>query len=212
MALLSSTRAVGVIGSIMVVLFVLPGVGSALAVIGWILVIVAAYLLSQHVNDRAIFNNVLIAAILAIVGFVVLVAVALTSVLRFAGINGMALSSLANINRTAVASGSLHGLGGLIIGVVAGLALLWVFLLASALFLRRSYDEIARKFNVRMFSTAALVYLIGAALTIILVGLVVVFVAGILQAIAFYSLPDQLPSQVERPVPMTVPPPPPQQY
>ncbi len=212
MALLSSTRSIGVIGSIMIILFILPGAGPFLAVIGWVLVMVAAYLLSQHVNARGIFSNVLVAAVLAIVGVIAFTVVALSTVLSFAGINGMGLSSLTDINRTALAAGDVHGLGSLIVGVLTGLALLWVFLVASAFFLRRSYDQIARRFNARWFSTAALVYLIGAALTIIGIGLIIVFVAEIMQAFAFYSLPDQLPEDKERPVPMTVPPPPPQQF
>lgn len=212
MALLSSTRSIGVIGSILVILFIFPGAGPFLAVVGWVLVIIAAYLLSQHIDNRRIFNNVLVAAILAIVGVIAFALVALSAVLSFAGINGLGLSSLTGINRTALAVGSVHGLGSLVTGVLSGLAVLWVFLIGSAFFLRRSYREIASRFNVSWFSTAALLYLIGAVLTIVAVGLVVVFVAEIIQAYAFYSLPDQLPEEKERPVPMTVPPPPPQQF
>ena len=196
----------------MIVLFVFPVAGTFFAILGWALVIVAAHMLSQHVKARGIFNNVLVAAVLAIIGVIAFAAVALSAVLGFAGINGMSLHSLTGLNRTAIAADNVHGLGSLIAGVVLGLVLLWIFLVGSAFFLRRSYNEIARRFGVKWFSTAALVYLIGAALAIIGVGLIIVFVAEILQAFAFYSLPDQLSEDKERPVPMTVPPPPPQQF
>jgi uncharacterized membrane protein len=212
MGLLSSTRSIGVIGSIMIILLIFPGIGALLAIVGWVLVLVATYQLSNMVGARGIFNNALIAAVLGAVGVVALTAIAVSSVLNFLSTNGMSLGSLVRMNRTSLVTSNLHGFGPLAIGVITGLALLWVFLIASAFFLRRSYNEIAGKFSIRMFSTAALVYLIGAALTIIGVGLLVVFIGEILQAIAFYSLPDVLPGQAERPVPMTVPPPPPQQF
>jgi uncharacterized membrane protein len=85
---------------------------------------------------------------------------------------------------------------------------LWVFLLVSAVFLRKGYERIAAKLDVKMFATAALMYLIGAALTIVAVGLLVIFIASILQAFAFFRLPDEVPGTTPKPVPMTVPPPP----
>ncbi len=52
------------------------------------------------------------------------------------------------------------------------LAVIWVFFIISAVFQRRSYNTIASSLNVGLFSTAALIYLIGAALSIILVGFI----------------------------------------
>jgi len=64
----------------------------------------------------------------------------------------------------------------------------------SAIFLRRSYDKIGMRLNVNMFHTTGLLYLIGAALTIVIVGLLIVLIAEILQIVAFFSIPEQLPS------------------
>ena len=44
-----------------------------------------------------------------------------------------------------------------------------------------------------MFSTATLIYLIGALLVGILVGFLVIIVAQILQVLAFFSLPRTVP-------------------
>jgi uncharacterized membrane protein len=44
-----------------------------------------------------------------------------------------------------------------------------------------------------MFSTAGLLYLIGAATAVIGVGFVILFVAEILTAVAFFSLPETSP-------------------
>jgi uncharacterized membrane protein len=64
----------------------------------------------------------------------------------------------------------------------------------SAIFLRRSYDKIGMRLNVNMFHTTGLLYLIGAALTIVIVGLFIVLIAEILQIVAFFSIPEQPPS------------------
>jgi len=46
-----------------------------------------------------------------------------------------------------------------------------------------------------MFRTTGLLFLIGAATLIVLVGFVILFIAAILQVVAFFSIPEQLPSQ-----------------
>ncbi len=53
------------------------------------------------------------------------------------------------------------------------------------------------------FRTTALIFLIGAALLIIGIGAILIFVAGILQIVAFFSIPDQMP----QPAMATAPPP-----
>jgi uncharacterized membrane protein len=146
------------------------------------------------------------------VGIVAIVIVALGTVVKYLVTNGISGLSDLRGNATLITGGTHVGLGALIVGVLISFAVLWVFLLGSAFFLRRSYDRLATRLNTNMFRTAALLYLIGAVLTIILVGLVLVWVASILQMIAFFQVPDQVPGQEEKPVPMTVPPPPPSSF
>ena len=81
-------------------------------------------------------------------------------------------------------------IAGLFVGVLIGLAALWVFVMVSSVFLKRSLDRVAGALNVSMFRTAALLYLIGAVLTIALVGFILLFVAEILLVVAFFSIPD----------------------
>ncbi len=78
--------------------------------------------------------------------------------------------------------------------VLAGV-ILWVCILISTVFVKRSYDTIATKLRVDMFRTTGLLFLIGAATLIVLVGFVILFIAAILQIVAFFSIPEQLPSQ-----------------
>src|SRR6266852_4207918 len=78
--------------------------------------------------------------------------------------------------------------------ILAGVVL-WVCILISTVFVKRSYDVIAIKLRVDMFRTTGLLFLIGAATLIVLVGFVILFIAAILQVVAFFSIPEQLPSQ-----------------
>jgi uncharacterized membrane protein len=209
---LSKARTFGGIGSILILLFIVPVIGTLLSVIGWILVLIAINNIADVVADRSIFKDAVIAVILAIVGVVVGVVVVLGSFERFAKLNGVntfsGLGLSHSLNSTSFTSGQVVDLSLLIVGVVGGLALIWGFYIVSAIFLRRAYTKIASRLNVKMFATAALLYLIGAALTILVVGLVVLFIADILMVVAFFSMPDDTSLQPP-PRPVTIPPPPP---
>jgi uncharacterized membrane protein len=74
---------------------------------------------------------------------------------------------------------------------------LWISLIISVIFLRKCYDKIAEYTNVKWFSTTGLLLLIGAATVIIGIGFIILLVALILMIIAFFSLPDNLPSAKE---------------
>jgi uncharacterized membrane protein len=167
MASLSNAKVLGGIGSILIFI-------PFISLIGYILLIVAVKDISDVLQDRSIFNNIVIAAASGIVG-------------AFAG-------GLLIVYAIVGAQYSL-GLAGRF-DVVAGLLVAWVFLVVSAVFLRRAYDTVGEKLQVGTFNTAATIYLIGAGLTIVAVGLLLLFVAEIVQAIAYFSIPDQPPGTV----------------
>jgi hypothetical protein len=125
--------------------------------------------------------------------------------MRFVGLNALSLGP--NFNASSVPTGDWVGLIGTIL---VGLAVVWIMLVVSAVYVRRAYGAISSKLNVGMFGTAGLLYLIGAATTIVLVGFIILFVAQILLVVAFFSIPSQLPGQGTggMPGPMGVPPPP----
>jgi len=193
-------------------LFIIPAIGVLLAILGWILILVAVDNISGVVGDKSIFRDTLIAAVLAIVGIAVGALVVLASVLRFTNLNGLTLitgpNSLRSLNATAFRSGTLAGVGALVAGALVGLLLIWIFFLVSAIFLRRGFTKVGTKLNVKMFETASLVYLIGAGLAIVGVGFIIIFVADILMVVAFFSMPDDQ-SLEPPPRPMGIPPPPP---
>jgi len=91
----------------------------------------------------------------------------------------------------------------LIGSIVAVLAILWVFTIVSAFLNRQSLKALSTKANVGLFSTGALILLIGAVLTIILLGFVIMWIAVLLIVVAFF----QLKPQPEQPVATMAPPP-----
>jgi uncharacterized membrane protein len=194
-----STKIMGGVGAVLMFLSVIPiNYAMILSLVGLILVLTALYGFAGVYRERGIFNNFLYGILVGIVGAVVAVAVAFASVLTslttllhalYPGWNGdwMALSGL-----TPDISGITPGdvmplLGGLIMVVVV----IWVAIIIAAFLMRRSLNALAAKTNVNLFSTAALVLLIGAFLVIVVVGFLLIWVAMLLVAIAFFKIKSQ---------------------
>ncbi len=166
MAALSQAKMLGGIGAILIFI-------PFVSVVGYILIIVAVRDISNDLQDKTIFSNIVIAAATGIVG-------------AFAG----AIVIVAGV----IGSGATFGISG-IIGVGVGLLIAWIALVVSAVFLRRAYKTMAQRLGVGTFGTAATLYFVGAILTIVLVGFILLFIAEIVQAVAYFSIPDQPPMQ-----------------
>ncbi len=164
----------------------MPSVGAVLGIVGFVLMLVAIKDISEVVGDRSIDSNMLLAVGLAIAGIVVGALVVVGSVLRFVGLNSLNVGP--DFNPSTVPAGDWISLAG---SILIGLAAVWLLMLFSSIYVRRSYGAIASKLNVSMFGTAGLVYLIGAATTIVLVGFVLLFVAQILLVVAFFSINEK---------------------
>ncbi len=186
---MNEVKTLGGIGSLLTLLAIVPTAGFILAIVGAVLVLVAIKYASDILGDPKIFNNMLYAVILGIIGLVVAVVAVVAVVFKVIGLGYMS-SSFAFAPPSNLAVGDILGLLGVIL---LGLAAVWVCFLVSSIFLRRSYTELGKRLNVGLFGTAALVYLIGAALTIILVGFILIFVAEILLMVAFFSINTQMP-------------------
>ncbi len=178
MATLDQARTLGGIGSILMLLTVVPLAGAILGIIGFILVLIALKYISEIVGDESIFKNYLIAMIVGIVGLIITV---------FMGF-GSIMTSFQLMGGAGPGPGSVFHMLPLVIGV---LAVAWIISIISAFFIRKSFNAVASALNVGMFSTAALLYLIGAFLVIVFIGAIVIFIAEILQIVAFFQIPVQ---------------------
>jgi uncharacterized membrane protein len=177
-------KLLGGLGSILLFLFWAPAIGPILAFVGLILVGVAVNQVSRAVGSRPIFDNFLYSTIAAIAGISVGVLIALGALVRLVGIENFGTFDWAGWTPSTADAISLA------IYAVIGLVVLWVAFLVSALFTKKASDEMATRLNIPLFRTAGLVYLIGAALTVVLVGFLIVIVAEVLFAVAFFRIPD----------------------
>lgn len=161
MSKLSDAKMLGGVGSILQII-------PFISIVGYVLVLVSVKYISDEVNDSSIFSDMLYAVITGIVGFIVG-----ASVLFFGALSSMFTAGISAIT-----------------GGFAFLAIVWIVLIVSAIFVRRAFDKMAAKLNVGTFRTAGMLYFVGALLTIILVGFLILFIAFIFQVVAFFSIPD----------------------
>src|SRR5438034_7927109 len=89
MASLGQAKSLGGLGSILVLIAgFIPSAGFVVAIIGFILILIAVKYVSDAFADRTIFNNMIIAVILAILGFVAFFVAVLGAIYSFVGIGG----------------------------------------------------------------------------------------------------------------------------
>ncbi len=192
---LNDAKLLGGLGSILMLLLPAPYVGLALFLVGIVLVLIAIRRISTALGDDKIFNNALLSAILIIIGVAAGVAVVILTGL--AGI--MTLVDLISRGNGAMIDPTTPEILRLVTtvlgSIVAGLVVFWAFSIGSSIFLRKSLNTIGVKLQSNLFSTAGILYIVGAILAIIIIGFIIILVAIILQIIAFFSLPAQLPQQ-----------------
>jgi uncharacterized membrane protein len=165
---------------------------------GWILILVAIKKISDAVNDREIFKDVLMAVIIPWVAIGVVLAVGL-------GLVMYAVATIAKVDGNYLAEGGYSGTDVVLPPLPTFLVLpiltltmvfgMWAALIASAWFLKRGYERIAVRTGTKTFRTVGRLYFYGALLVIVLIGAILAFIAAVLQVKAFFSLPESLPSQ-----------------
>ena len=206
---LTTNKNLGGVGAILMFIsplltFVAPYAGL-LGLIGFILVLISLKGLGDHYNEGGIFNNALYGFIAGIVGCVVSAGVFLATALTV--IADLGISDWTNPNEwTAAFTGeaafdTILKLAG---AVIIALVILFVFVILTAWFYRKSLNLLSAKSGVGMFGTTGLILLIGAVLTIIAIGFLLIWIAVILLAVAFFSI-----RTTGGPTPEAPPPPPP---
>lgn len=194
---LDSNKTLGGVGALLMVIG--PFLGSytgVLGLIGLILVLIALKGLSDHYTEGGIFNNALYGVIIAIIGGVISVAVIVITAVDFLSAVGIDISTawsdptvFSSINWEELVTWNIiwpH-----IAAIIGTLVALFVFVVVAAIFLRRSLTTLSEKAGVGLFGTTGLLMLIGAVLTIIGVGFILLWVALIPLAVAFFSIKTQ---------------------
>jgi uncharacterized membrane protein len=204
---LESSKTLGGIGAILMFIGIFPYISyfGIIELIGAILVLTALYSLGNYYKDSGIFNNALYGVMAGIVGVVSAVAIGLAIVLPniknflmtiFPSWNGdwSTISSLSGMtpDTSNIAIGDVIPF---ISAAIVIFVILWIFAIIATFFVRRSFVRLSAKTNVGLFSTAGLLLLIGAFLVIVVgLGLILIWVAALILAIAFFKLkPTQQP-------------------
>jgi len=194
---LESSKTLGGIGALLMVIGPFIGAYSGvLGLVGLILVMIALKGLSDHYSEGGIFNNALYGVILAIIGGAICVTVVVVAAVDFLTAVGLDISAAwsdpavwSSINWEQVVTWDI--LWPHIAAILGGLVVLFAFVVVAAVFLRRSFTSLSAKTGVNRFSTVGLLMLIGAVLTIIVVGFIILWVALILLTVAFFSIKTQ---------------------
>lgn len=194
MADLKNAKMFGGIGTILMLIgSFIPLVGFILPLIGLILVVLAVHTIGNLTKDDSIFKNYLLSFVLQIVAVVAFVGILIVTIGATVGFDFMGLIQTLQTEAGMSDPTAVFGdIGAMLGGCCLAFVVLWVLMLISSLFLKKSFKSISDHTNVSLFATTGLVYLIGAGLIIIGIGAFVLFIALILQIIAFFSLPDSL--------------------
>ena len=169
---------------------------SLLSLVGLILLLIGLKGLSSFYKEDGIFNNALYAIITGIVGVVVAVAsLAITAVSALAAIgfdfnNIEEWAAIGSEFGNIFASLEFSTIWTLISAVVIALLILFVFVIISMYFFRKSMNQLSSKTGVGLFGTAGLLMLIGGVLTIVVVGILLIWIGLILATAAFFMMKE----------------------
>ncbi len=169
-----SSKTLAGVGSILLILSMVPYAGAVLSIIGAILLLIGIKGLASYYQDNEIYENTLMGIIFLIIAVIVEAILVFGAVISFASLAGI-------------------GLG--LIEIVLGLILAFIFYLLSAMRLKKTFNMLSQKSGENSFATAGTLIWWGAILTIIFVGFILIFIAWIFATIAFFSMKLQPPQQ-----------------
>lgn len=162
----------GVLTGLMVVL-------SAVSLIGLVLFVIAMHRLSKYYSEATVFKNVLYGLLITIAAGAVAVAVEI------------GLIATTAYPSTVSSAAALAWVTKLMLGLLTVFIVAIISAIISAVFYWRAFTKLGEKSNVEAFKTAGLLYLIGTVLTIVAVGVIIVWIAWIYAAKGFRQLQPQ---------------------
>ncbi|MGD0159373.1 MAG: DUF996 domain-containing protein [Candidatus Bathyarchaeia archaeon] len=170
--------------------------------IGIFLFVIGMRRLSRYYDEPRIFKNALYGFILNVVGSVTATVIEFTFVLEsIRSINQTGTTPLAATLGPAVSTVASVSTE-LTIAYYAALAIGFALGIISAVLYMRAFNMLAEKSGKGNFKTVALLYLLGTALTILLIGSLLVWIAWIYAATGFNSLKPKEASATKPQVPL----------
>ncbi|PNX46221.1 MAG: hypothetical protein BV456_12540 [Thermoplasmata archaeon M8B2D] len=186
---MKTSRILGIIGALFMVIGFLPTIGGILMLIGLIFVIIAIKGYGDFYKDNSIFNNTIYTIVFEIIGVVVFVGVFIYGAFEFLSSLGIEniyeLSSWTQIDwQNAIDINNILPFVG---AIVLGLVILFAFTVIASLYFKKAMNTLSEKTEIKLFHTTGTVFFIGAILTIIFIGFILIWVAFILLLISFYE-------------------------
>jgi uncharacterized membrane protein len=163
-------------GSILTILGLVPYVGWVLGIIGIILLLRGMKEFANYYQDNSIYQNSLTGVKYYIVALIAL---------AIAGA-GFVVGFVINNFPTTLTFGIGNAIG-LAVGI-AFLIVAFVFYVLAATHLRKTFSTLSQKTGEHSFETAGTLLWIGSILTIIGVGVLLIFVAWIFAIIGFFTM------------------------
>ena len=168
-------------GSILLILGLVPYVGWVLGIIGVVLLLRGMREFANYYQDTQIYTNALTGVKFYIVA---LIALAVSAAGFIVGLVTMNLDTVPTV-----------GVGN-VLALTLGVAFLFVafiFNVLAATHLKRAFNTLAQKSGEHSFETAGTLLWIGAILTIVFIGILLIFVAWIFATIGFFTIrpPEQ---------------------
>jgi len=200
---MQSNRLLGIIGALFMVLGFIPTIGWLLFLIGIIFVLIAIKGYGDAYKEGSIFQNTIYTIVFEIIGFVVFIGVVIYGAMGF--LSSLGFTSITDFSSwTQVEWQNVINMSNILpfIGaIVLGLVVLFAFTVIASLYFRKAMKTLSEKTGVHLFHTTGTVFFIGAILTIIFFGFIIIWISFILLMIAFYESK----AQSQQPQPQTSP-------
>jgi uncharacterized membrane protein len=191
-----SSKNLSAVGSLLIVIGAALGFvvsfSGILSLIGIILLLIGLKGLANFYKEEGIFNNALYSIITAIAGCVVgigVIAALAVQALRDIGIDWANIEDWANAGTdvaTVFTDFDLSAIATLLGALLVGLIILFVTLIISMYFLRKSMNQLSTKSGIGLFGTAGILVLVGAVIPVI--GLLIIWIGFILATVAFFQM------------------------
>jgi uncharacterized membrane protein len=166
-------------GSILLLLGLVPYVGWVLGIIGVILLLRGLKELAVYYQDNEIYKDSLTGVKYYVIALIA-AAVAISAILIGVG-TATGFKFHSNFTLTA-------GFGVGLAIFFGGLVIAFIFYVLAAVHLRKTFNTLAQKSGEHSFATTATLLWWGSILTIIGIGLILIFIAWIFAVIGFFSM------------------------
>jgi uncharacterized membrane protein len=169
-------------GSLLLLLGLVPYVGWILAIIGIVLYLRGVKELASYYQDDEIYQKSITGVKFYVVAIIAAAVAIAALVVGIATATGFTFTS-GFVPTAGFAVGMIAFLGGLIIA--------FIFYILAALHLKRTFNLLAQKSGEASFATAGTLLWVGAILTIVVIGLLLILIAWIFATIGFFAMKSQ---------------------